>query len=64
MKKPLNFVLLAAIASAVIACNGGNSNSNQPNTNSSNLSITLTPVSSSLKGKATNTISSGSLSSR
>lgn len=63
MKKPLNFVLLAAIASAVIACNGGNSNSNQSNTNSSNLSLTLTPVSTSLKGKATNTMVESSLSS-
>ncbi|MBX9868048.1 MAG: hypothetical protein K2Y14_14135 [Burkholderiales bacterium] len=63
MKKPLNFVLLAAIASAIIACNNGNNNSNQPSTNSSNLSLTLTPVNSSLKGKTTNSMSAGSLSS-
>lgn len=64
MKKPLNFVLLAAIASAIIACNNGNNNnSNQPNTNSSSLSLTLTPVSTAQKGKATNGMSVGSLSS-
>lgn len=63
MKKPLNVVLLAAIASAIIACNNGNNNSNQPSTNSSNLSLTLTPVNSSLKGKTTNSMSAGSLSS-
>jgi glycosidase len=62
MKKPLNFVLLAAIASAIIACNGGNNSSTQP-TNSSNLSLTLTPINTPQKVKSTNSMSDGSLSS-
>ena len=62
MKKPLNFVLLAAIASAIIACNCGNNSSTQP-TNSSNLSLTLTPINMPQKVKSTNSMSDGSLSS-
>ena len=62
MKKSLNFVLLAAIASAIIACNGGNNSSTQP-TNSSNLSLTLTPINMPQKVKSTNSMSDGSLSS-
>ena len=62
MKKSLNFVLLAAIASAIIACNGGNNSSTQP-TNSSNLSLTLTPINTPQKVKSTNSMSDGSLSS-
>jgi glycosidase len=55
-------VLLAAIASAIIACNGGNNSSTQP-TNSSNLSLTLTPINMPQKVKSTNSMSDGSLSS-
>ncbi len=52
MRKPLNIVLLAAIASATVACNNGTqSSSTPPSNNTSNLSFTLTPVSTSHNGK-------------
>lgn len=68
MRKPLNIVLLAAIASATVACNNGTqSSSTPPSNNTSNLNFTLTPVSTSHNGKTSqksnNSMSDGSLSS-